>query len=84
MFRTHTSIALLAALITLVASLPAPQPQTTTGPHIVGGECHEQTSSYTVLSQNPVLATPVLVTGSTWEAGPEGKHSLNHPHISGP
>ena len=73
MYRTYTSVALLVAFSIPAMTLPAPQPQTTTYAHIVNGECQEQTSNYTILSQEKVLAPPKLVTGSTCEAQSSGQ-----------
>lgn len=73
MYHTYASIALLATFAMPAMTLPAPQPQTTTYADIVNGECQEQTSNYTILSQEKVLAPPKLVTGSTCEAGPSGQ-----------
>ena len=73
MYHTYASIALMVAFFMPAMSLPAPQPQTTTYAHIVNGHCEEQTSNYTILTQEKVLAPPALVTGSTCEAGPSGQ-----------
>ena len=73
MYHIYTSIPLLMAFSMPAMTLPAPQPQTTTGPLIVNGKCQEQTSNYTILTQEKVLAPPALVTGSECEAGPAGQ-----------
>ena len=73
MYRIYASIPLFMAFSMPAMSLPAPQPQTTTGAHIVDGTCQEQTSNYTVTSQTQVIAKPELVTGSTCNAGPAGQ-----------
>lgn len=73
MYRIYTSIPVLMAFSMPTMSLPAPQPQTTTGALIVDGQCHEQTSNYTIDSQVKILAPPALVTGSSCEGGPAGQ-----------
>lgn len=72
MYRIYASISVLMALSMPAMSLPAPQPQVTTGATIVDGTCKEQTSNYTVTSQTQVIAAPELVTGSTCH-GPVGQ-----------
>ena len=73
MNRICASITLLMAFSMLAMAFPAPEPQTTTGPIAVNGKCQEQTSNYTITSQEQVIAPPALVTGSTCEAGPSGQ-----------